>query len=252
MPTENKAAFDNVLEDKDPAICFVKAYARKPLGVPVKKSTKASNAMDSDWEDDWYGDEYDNYGDYDDFSDSEGDYYDDEDNSSVENDEDSSEDDSSEEDSSANEFDYDFDAWAHHPHAQYFDLAKNQQGAPTPAPSSPAVSSETEESSELETSEEETNAYNQPMRRRRRRQPAQARGRGRGGRRSGRHPTAGEELPQKPHGRRRQRRSVHQPEPLPMSAQQHPVAPAHVDPAYWPDVPHSAPRARKQSPHPHM
>ena len=117
MPTENKGAFDNVLEDNDPAICFVKAYARKPLGVPVKKSTQASNAMDRDWEDDWYDDEYDNYGDYSDFSDSEGDYYDEEDNSSDEdeNDEDSSEDDSSEEDSDANEFDaYDFNSWADH------------------------------------------------------------------------------------------------------------------------------------------
>jgi hypothetical protein len=114
MPNANNGAFDNVLEDKDPAICFVKAYARKPLGVPIKKSGQATNAMDRDWEDDWYDDdEYDNYGEYDDFSDSE-DYYDEEGDSSEE-DEDSSEDDSSEEDSDANEFDaYDFNAWADH------------------------------------------------------------------------------------------------------------------------------------------
>ena len=30
----------NVLDDEDPAICFVKAYARKPLGKSTKKLSK--------------------------------------------------------------------------------------------------------------------------------------------------------------------------------------------------------------------
>ena len=70
---------DNVLEDEDPAICFVKAYARKPLGVPHKNV--ASNSMDRYWYDDDEDEENsedfedDNYMDnYDEFSDSE-DYY---------------------------------------------------------------------------------------------------------------------------------------------------------------------------------
>lgn len=107
-----------MLEDEDPAICFVKAYARKPLGAPKKT---VANTMDlddywygdyqgfpanslRDWYDDYedyddeddYDDEYDNYGLYDDYSDSEGDYYDDEDGEYTEEDE--SEETSSEED----------------------------------------------------------------------------------------------------------------------------------------------------------
>jgi len=98
-PEEN-GKFDNVLEDEDPAICFVKAYARKPLGAPTKHMANSiplddywldtyegyrSNALDywyddyeNDFDDDEY-DDYDNYGLYDDYSDSEGDYFGDED-----------------------------------------------------------------------------------------------------------------------------------------------------------------------------
>lgn len=32
---------DNVLDDEDPAICFVKAYARKPMGEPSKQSANS-------------------------------------------------------------------------------------------------------------------------------------------------------------------------------------------------------------------
>lgn len=34
---EDNVMKDNVLDDDDPAICFVKAYARKPLGEPKKQ-----------------------------------------------------------------------------------------------------------------------------------------------------------------------------------------------------------------------
>ena len=67
-----------MLEDEDPAICFVKAYARKPLGAPHKNV--ASNSMDRYWydeEDEENSEDFedDNYMDnYDEFSDSE-DYY---------------------------------------------------------------------------------------------------------------------------------------------------------------------------------
>lgn len=117
----NTASPENVLDDDDPAICFVKAYARKPLGAP-SENVIPNNSLDYwyddydyanelgwyDDEDDEYDDEYDNYGDdwdEDDFSEDE--YYDEEeDNMSEEdssNDEDSSEDD---DDSDANEFDF--------------------------------------------------------------------------------------------------------------------------------------------------
>ena len=63
---KNMASMDNVLEDDDPAICFVKAYARKPLGAP-KKNVVPANGIDwyengEDWYDDDYA--YDNYGDF--------------------------------------------------------------------------------------------------------------------------------------------------------------------------------------------
>jgi len=67
-------AKDNLMEEEDPTICFVKAYARKPLGEP-KKKTPAANSLHRDY----YDDEYEGYGDeYDDYSDSE--YYDEEEN----------------------------------------------------------------------------------------------------------------------------------------------------------------------------
>ena len=64
MPA-NTASPENVLDDEDPAICFVKAYARKPLGMPAQNLIP-SNGMDY-WYDDydfandmeWYDDEYD-------------------------------------------------------------------------------------------------------------------------------------------------------------------------------------------------
>ena len=148
LPSKNlekdnsQSQYDNVLEDEDPAICFVKAYARKPLGAP-KKTVQNSMDLDNYWygdyegfpsnhldwnrydynayddyddyddENDYYGDEYDNYGMYDDgFSDSEGDYYD-EDNQGYSDEDDSEEDDeetSSEEDDSGRDgFDLSFD-----------------------------------------------------------------------------------------------------------------------------------------------
>lgn len=86
----NTAAPENVLDDDDPAICFVKAYARKPLGAPesaaAKKKTTPANGMDYwhddyendlDYYDDEYDDEdYDNYGGWGDFSDENDGYYD--------------------------------------------------------------------------------------------------------------------------------------------------------------------------------
>jgi len=48
------AAYDNVLDDDDPSICFVKAYARKPLS--TKKGGQKANAMDY-WYDDYDVDE---------------------------------------------------------------------------------------------------------------------------------------------------------------------------------------------------
>lgn len=164
-----------MLEDEDPAICFVKAYARKPLGVPKKT---VANSMDLDdywygdyyhgyptmntldyWRDegddyddyddeDDYGDEYDNYGLYDDYSDSEGDYYDDEDGIYSEEDESEDEETSSEEDNYGGHFDLAFDdedMWddsrSYRHHAQYFDLAAANQQAPS---SKPAAASGTD------------------------------------------------------------------------------------------------------------
>lgn len=205
----SQTQYDNVLEDEDPAICFVKAYARKPLGVP-KKTVANSMDLDNYWygdyegfpsnrldwnrydynnyddygdyddEDDYYGDEFDNYGMYDDgFSDSEGDYYD-EDNQGGYSDEDDSEEEdeetSSEEDDSGRDgFDlsFDDDMWeneSRYPqHAQYFDLAANQE-APQSKPSPSATDSEeSDEDEDEESSENEANLYGDRPRRRQRR-----------------------------------------------------------------------------------
>ena len=76
------------MSDEDPAICFVKAYARKPLGMPTKKRGQHSNSMRDYWYDDEDDEEedFDNdlYGDDDDdfYTDSEEEFYDTEDESS--------------------------------------------------------------------------------------------------------------------------------------------------------------------------
>ena len=181
---DRNGAPDNVLDDDDPAICFVKAYARKPLGLPkVQPGGQKSNHMDYYNDDDeWFDDEdYDNYGDYDDYSNSEDEYYyDEEDNSSEDNEEESSEEEeetSSEEEESddANQFDaldfnmtddhWDSDrhygAYKHHP--QYFDLTNQEGGQPSPSDSE----EDSQESSEEESSDD-ANAYG----RRRHRAPA--------------------------------------------------------------------------------
>ena len=67
--------YDNVLDDPDPSICFVKAYARKPLGKPMRKGQQ-SNSMDkwfdeydNDYEEDGLYDYYDNDYGYDEYYD---------------------------------------------------------------------------------------------------------------------------------------------------------------------------------------
>ena len=100
MPTSShkNSPLDNVLDDDDPAICFVKAYARKPLGMPHKNV--ASNSLDYWWgededesEDDYdyednYMDDYDDYSDSDDYYYGGDDEYTSEEESSEEDDED--------------------------------------------------------------------------------------------------------------------------------------------------------------------
>ena len=54
--TPPNTVYDNVLDDPDPSICFVKAYARKPLGKPMRKGQQ-SNSMDN-WFDAYDDDEY--------------------------------------------------------------------------------------------------------------------------------------------------------------------------------------------------
>ena len=75
----SNTVYDNVLDDPDPSICFVKAYARKPLGKPMRPSSKGqqSNSMDN-WFD-AYDDEYEEDGLYDYYDNEYGydDYYDD-------------------------------------------------------------------------------------------------------------------------------------------------------------------------------
>ena len=145
-------ASKNVLDDDDPAICFVKAYARKPLGKSAKKTGKKqipSNALyEDDWfeneadnDDDEYGDEeYDNYNGYDnEFSDSSEDYYDDEEDGLSSDGETDDEDEEGEETSSEEE-DGLYDPFTHNlwdkdshfaRHAQYFDMANQETTNPT-------------------------------------------------------------------------------------------------------------------------
>ena len=205
MPSANAASLENVLDDEDPAICFVKAYARKPLGAPSENAIP-SNALDwFDEDDDDYYDDYDYDGGY---SDSEG-YYDEEeeDNSMDDEEETSDEDEDSEEDDYDDEYDFGDDLWSdrhrhHYPeHAQFFDLAN--QGAPTPAPAGGSDSEDSQDSEEDDSQEssDDANAY-MPHRRSRRRR-GQGQGRGLDGRRTRRHPTGGRRQRQ---GGRRQRR----------------------------------------------
>lgn len=178
VPAGNNDAYENVLSDEDPAICFVKAYARKPLGMPTNKRGQKSNSMHDYWYDDEDEDEdFDNELYDDDFYSGSEEYYDDE-----------SQDDSSAEESSEYEpyehFDLGDDVWdkdrhyASH-HAQYFDLA-NQEAPPTPAPdagsdsetddeedSQPSEESvSTDEDDDEEESSEDANAYDPHSRRR--------------------------------------------------------------------------------------
>ncbi len=81
-PVANTASLENVLEDEDPAICFVKAYARKPMGMPTtSKSNQKANSLHHPRSDYYYDgedeDEYDPHydGDNFDFSDSDDEYY---------------------------------------------------------------------------------------------------------------------------------------------------------------------------------
>ena len=73
--------YDNVLDDPDPSICFVKAYARKPLGKPMRKGQQ-SNSMDkwfdqydNEYEEDGLYDYYDNDYGYDEYYDDDNDAY---------------------------------------------------------------------------------------------------------------------------------------------------------------------------------
>lgn len=91
-PVANTASLENVLEDEDPAICFVKAYARKPMGLPstTSKPQQKANSMHHPRSDYYYGDEdedeYDPHyeGDDFDFSDSGNEYYEENEQSSEE------------------------------------------------------------------------------------------------------------------------------------------------------------------------
>lgn len=94
---DTKKSTDNVLDDEDPAICFVKAYARKPLGAP--KSKQVANKFD------YWGDQYDNYGDYDNYSDSEDDFFSSEEEEEGEYSNGESEEEDSSEESSEEDYD---------------------------------------------------------------------------------------------------------------------------------------------------
>ena len=201
----------NVIDDDDPAICFVKAYARKPLGKSAKNPGKKqipSNALDDDdWfeneaeiDDDEYGDEeYDNYNGYDnEFSDSSEEYYDEEEDGMSSDGETDDEDEEGEETSSEEE-DGLYDPFTHNlwdkdshfaRHAQYFDMANQDPTNPTSAqqPSSDEEDISEEDESGSESSEYDANDY--PRRRRRRRG-----GQRRRGRRTRRHPTTGGQMP---------------------------------------------------------
>lgn len=125
----NEARKEHVLEDEeDPTICFVKAYARKPLGEPKKKGPSANSIPRSyynDYEDDGFSDEYDNYSDS--YSEN---YYEEENEVSSEEEMTSNEEGtSSEEGEESDQNEYDFnDDWNAPDHyknkgAQFFDLA---------------------------------------------------------------------------------------------------------------------------------
>lgn len=197
----------NVLDDDDPAICFVKAYARKPLGKSANKPSKKkipSNAID---EDDWFENEADNdddeYGDeeyysengYDNsFSDSSEEYYDEEEDG-ISSDGESEEEDEEGEETSSEDEDGLYDPFTHNlwdkdshfaRHAQYFDMGNQETTNPVTSPQQ--ASSDEEDSEEDETGSEssEYDANDYPRRRRRRRG-----GQRRRGRRTRRRPTAG-------------------------------------------------------------
>ena len=55
---DGKGPYDNVLEDDDPAICFVKAYARKPLSTPITTAKPKPSKNTIEWgsssENDWF------------------------------------------------------------------------------------------------------------------------------------------------------------------------------------------------------
>ena len=144
-----KAAQD---PEEDAPICFVKAYARKPLGLPQEKGQQA-NALHHDrnyfYEDEL---EYDNYGDDNYYSDSEDEYYEDDNDFSSEEDEidsseeeDNEEEDTSSEDNESDQNELDrynlrgdafdpHDAHSLYKHAQYFDMAQPQPIVTKPQP----------------------------------------------------------------------------------------------------------------------
>ena len=208
-PSNSKKASEqneNVLDDDDPAICFVKAYARKPLGTPSKQQANGLDYWYDDDEDeyDYEPDEYYDYGNhfnYEDYSDSE-DYYDEDEYTSGDSgDSSDDEDETSSEDEGYGYYGFDDELWNekdshykhHRPQAQYFDLAANQEAPPTPTPA-PAGGSDSEDSQDSAESEDDSdssdaNAY------RRRRHPAPAHGHGRDGRTTHRHPTTGHQQP---------------------------------------------------------
>lgn len=191
-------------EEDDPAICFVKAYARKPLGKPSKSSREngiPSNAIPSNAIDYWYDDyEYDNYGDYG-YSDEDEYYSNDEDSSEMDDSEaeGSSEEESAtsdEDDDEQNDFDYEdeydneprnlWDQTLYGPDAHHFDFANLQGSKAAPQDANPIPNEDSEESSEAsseedydedESSAEEENAYGRSAPHRRRRRGAGGRGR---------------------------------------------------------------------------
>ena len=184
----------------------MKAYARKPLGMPKKNI--ASNSMNDYWYDDEEDDldEFENYlgEEYDDYSDSDEYYYGHSDDELTSEEEETSEEDEDEDEDDDYYWDSTFnlgdDLWDkerhyghHNPHAQYFDLA-NQGAPPTPSPTpaptptpspTPSPGSDSEDSPDESegsvdespsddeetdsSSEEAANAYG---RRRHRRRPA--------------------------------------------------------------------------------
>lgn len=85
MSPVQKAAQD---DDEEAPICFVKAYARKPMGVPTEKGQQPNSmSNDSNY---YYDDDYEFDNQYEDnyYSDSEENYYDDEDENEYSSEED--------------------------------------------------------------------------------------------------------------------------------------------------------------------